>query len=197
MPKLLHKNFPKRLCDPAAIYFVTSKTAGNFPFFQEEIFAELFITELGLCKNLKQFELFGFCLNYDHFHLLLRPGKTANLSEILRSLKANYSRDLNALLAGAVPEPRLQGKQFSQKLQKTFLIPNLAQLQTQYHSKYKTKNPFPAFAWQRSFHDHLIRNAKDYQNHELYILENYHKHGLPEDWRWRSENFPELIDALA
>ena len=40
------------------IYFITTKTFQNFPFFREEIFCELFILNLKLAKQLKRFKLF-------------------------------------------------------------------------------------------------------------------------------------------
>ena len=41
----------------------------------------------------------AFCLNYDHFHLLLKPdNNTANISQIMQSFKRNTSREINKFL---------------------------------------------------------------------------------------------------
>ena len=52
-------------------------------------------------------------------------------------------------------------------------------------SKISHEVGFPDFAWQSRFHDHIIRNERDYFNHLNYIYYNAVKHGLvryPEDW---------------
>ncbi|KQC10078.1 MAG: hypothetical protein APR54_12325 [Candidatus Cloacimonas sp. SDB] len=55
---------------------------------------------------------------------------------------------------------------------------------------------FPKFKWQKSFHDHIIRNQKDLANHWNYTMYNYAKHGLPEDWQYTGLNYPAMIDAI-
>jgi putative transposase len=42
--------------------------------------------------------------------------------------------------------------------------------------------------WQRSFHDHVIRDGEDMRVHQRYILEN------PQKWEWDEEN-PERVAA--
>ena len=52
-------------------------------------------------------------------------------------------------------------------------------------AQYPERIPLPWFKWQQSFHDHIIRNERDYFNHLNYIYHNAVKHGLvgdPEDW---------------
>ncbi len=96
----LHRNSQKRFYDPDTVYFVTSKVHDNQPVFNESIFADLFIAELRLCRQLKGFSLYSFCLLPDHFHLLLKPGDGCNISRIMKLLKGNLSRDINYLIFG-------------------------------------------------------------------------------------------------
>jgi len=52
-------------------------------------------------------------------------------------------------------------------------------------AQYPERIPLPWFKWQKSFHDHIIRNERDYFNHLNYIYHNAVKHRLvgdPEDW---------------
>ena len=182
----MHHNSQKRLQIPGQTYFLTAKTHQSFPYFREEILCKLFVAELEICKKLKKFELFAFCLNYDHFHLLLRPNAAANISEIMRSLKTNFSRNANRVInvsTKATSRDVAFNKHF-EKI-KTFC------------AEFSCKHPphsFPQFKWQKSFHDHAIRNEKDFEKHFNYTVNNFRKHGLPEDWKWYSGNFGNLAD---
>ena len=53
-----------------------------------------------VCRNLKGFILYGYKINPDHIHLLIRPGERNNYSEIMRSLKTNFSRNMNRVMNG-------------------------------------------------------------------------------------------------
>jgi REP element-mobilizing transposase RayT len=95
----LHRNSQKRIIHKDLIYFVTTNTKHRYPYFKNEILCELFIEELKLVKELKKFLLFGFCIMPDHIHLLLRPDlEVASISEIMRSLKTNFSRNVNKIV---------------------------------------------------------------------------------------------------
>lgn len=56
---------------------------------------KLFIEELKLAKYLKDVDLFGFCVLLNHMHLLVRFSRECNISEFMRSLKMNFSRNVN------------------------------------------------------------------------------------------------------
>jgi len=43
------------------------------------------------------------------------------------------------------------------------------------------QNDIPPFHWQQSFHDHVIRNEKDFSKHLNYIANNCIKHSICED----------------
>jgi len=194
---LLHQNSQKRYYNESSIYFITTDTYKRFPYFKEKIFCKLFIEDLRICKKLKKFKLYAFCLNYDHLHLLLKPGKGFNISKVMQSLKKDVSRDINYIIEGDIPECRLQGKQYSKRYNKTFIVPHLQQFHHQFLQKYGGNQiQIPKFGWQTSFRDHVIRGNRDLQNHYHYTVYNYTKHNLPDNWKYTSLNFEEMIDGL-
>lgn len=191
-------------------------------FFNEEIFCELFIEELRICKLLKKFELFGFCLLSNHFHLLIRPSEKSNLSEIMQSLKRSFSININKILEytkfnesakllsrdkSDKAISRLREMQYAESdivkvnaknelTRRDFELNVLAKFKTQFLQKYKNNHHFPKFKWQKSFHDHVIKNEEDLKNHDNYCTYNHLRHNLPESWKYLSLNFPGLTDNL-
>src|SRR5260221_13813139 len=94
----LHKPSQKRF-EGNFTYFVTFKTMNNYPYFTDDCLCDLFIEELKLCKLIKKFNLYAFCLLYDHVHLLFKPNyDISNLSDTIHFLKRHTSRNINILL---------------------------------------------------------------------------------------------------
>jgi hypothetical protein len=51
----------------------------------------------------------------------------------------------------------------------------------------------PVFRWHLRFHDHIIRNQKDLENHIRYLRIQWIKHGLRENkWLWIHEDYMNL-----
>jgi REP element-mobilizing transposase RayT len=176
----MHKNHhrPFDLC--GVTFFVTITTYNFETYFADSLFCELFIEELRLCRQFKGFELHAFCILHDHVHLLITTGDKFCISEVMQSLKKEFSRDINQILVGDIPECRLQGKQYSRRFNVKFIVPNF--------KKYIGGNcKYGNFKWQKSFHDHVIRNEVDFNNHWRYTTYNYVKHGLPNDWKYTSQ----------
>ncbi|MFH0833848.1 MAG: transposase [Patescibacteria group bacterium] len=191
-----HRNSQKRIYDDEFTYSVVVATADRVPFFREEILCKLWTRELQICKNLKQFELYAFCLNYDHFHLLLNP-REANLSEIMRSLKTNFSRNANRILGFSkmfegISSEKARSRDLAFGVLEDFATIKI--LRKKFIEKYGKQSPFPKFKWQKSFHDHFTRDDRDFENQSNYVIFNYLKHSLPKDWKYTSLNFPSLLD---
>ena len=210
-----HRNSQKRFYGPDKIYFITTVTHQRFPFFKEDLFCELFVENLRICKELKNFKLYAFTIMFDHVHLLLRPGNDFNISKVMQSLKKSFSRDFNNFIyfannieisnnnEGEIHESRLhccwksrfQGKQYSFRQNKIFTIPK-------YEKYIKQIDKFqnvPRFKWQQSFHDHVIRNEKDFLKHLNYVVFNCVRHKLCEDetkYKWSGLNteFEDFVD---
>ena len=183
-----HRNSQKRFYGEGFTYFVTGVTKNRHPYFEEEIFCELFKCKLELCSRLKQFQLHGWFLGFDHFHLLVTPMGDANISEIIQFLKRHVSRNINEIMnfEGDIGQCRLQKGPYS-KIQSKINAKHrkLKSLQQKFQQKHPTSElSFPKFQWQKSFHDHVIRNQRDYENHLKYIEYNLIKHNVPEGWKW-------------
>ncbi|MBS3767449.1 MAG: transposase [Candidatus Cloacimonetes bacterium] len=198
----MHRNSQKRIYGDYN-YFITCDVANRRNFFKEELFCELWLEELKLCKDMKKFKLFAFCLNYEHFHILIKPdNEIENYSKILHFLKRNFSQNVNKIM-GYVPilnegenthchlRCREKRKPWQIKMDK-FVIATRKKI----IKKYGKDHDIPKFAWQKSFHDHIIRNQKDFKNHWNYTMYNYKKHNLPDDWQYTGLNYSEIIDNI-
>lgn len=199
-----YRNSQKRYYDSGAVYYIVTKTFNNFPFFKEKIFCDLFIEELKLCKELKKFKLYAFCLIYDHLNLLIQPNDEFNISKVMQSIKKETSRDINYIMSeneGDISECRLQETQYSRRYKKNYNIPHLSVYRQNFLQKYnRSQNIIPKFQWQKSFHDHIIRinveNEQDFRNHYNYTIYNYCKHKLPDNWKYTSLNYFDMMDEV-
>jgi putative transposase len=185
---MLHRNSQKRIITDGLIYFVTTVTQNRLPYFKNPVICDLFIEELKVCKKMKKFNLYAFCILKEHLHLMIEPGHQCNISEIMRTLKTNFSRNVNYLLEGGVTSRRLQFgrndliKHYQFLLQLQFKLAN---------SEYKK------FYWQGSYFDHIIRNDHDFDCHLDYTIFNYEKHyrdNYPDNYQYSSLNYADLID---
>ena len=203
----MHRNSQKRFYDKNYIYFITTNTDQRLPFFKEDIFCELFIENLQVCKKLKEFELYAFIIIPDHVHLLINPGEKFNISEIMFSIKKQFLHNVNRVIG----ENKLyleykinEGEQTFARLRCCDEINEhqnyVNDLRKKFVKKYgHPQHDIPDFKWQHSFHDHVIRNEKDFNHHYNYIIFNCIKHGICEDeeeFKWSSlnEEFADLID---
>jgi len=195
-PMKLHRNSQKRYYLKNAIYFTVSKTFKNFPYFKEKIFCELFIKDLIICKRLKKFKLFAFCLVYDHLNLLFKPNDEFNISKVMKSLKENSSRNINKIIISSLGRENggYEGDTTSCRLHTPTMFETL---KTEFLKKYGyNQSDVPKFKWQKSFYSHMIRSSKDFKNHYHYTIYNFLKHHLPENWQYTSLNYPDLIDKI-
>ena len=87
----------------------------------------------------------------------------------------------------------LRGKHASWQIEMDKYVFNLRK---QFNQKYGMDRNFPKFKWQKSFHDHIIRNKRDYDNHWNYTMYNFRKHGLPDNWKYTGLKYPEMIDEI-
>lgn len=111
----MHRNSQKRIILEDSIYFITTNTYNSYPYFGEYSFCDVLKADIHLTQELKKFELFAYKINPDHIHIMLKPNEENNLSEIMRSLKTNSSRNINRLISY---NPKRQIKKF--KWQRSF-----------------------------------------------------------------------------
>ena len=118
--------------------------------------------------------------------MILKPCKEFNISKVMQAFKKNVSQDINKVIGlfseGANSNSRLQGI-------------DLAKYREQIIRKYgKNICKFPKFKWQKSFHDHFIRDDRDFENQSNYVIFNFVKHDLPKDWQYTSLHFSSFLD---
>lgn len=199
-----HRDSQKRIYQENAVYFITCNIQDRFPFFSPEepshrILCSLLVEELRLAKRLKKFESFAFTTMYNHIHLIIKPGNTYNVSKCIHTIKRHFSRDCNILLGYENINKTLtnyEGEHRDARLRVNKVIQN--------NIGNRVFQSFPKFKWQRSFHDHIIRNQKDFDNHFNYIANNHLKHSdkykYPPKWKYAYPNengntFNGLIDV--
>ncbi len=205
--KKKHQNSQKRIYVQDGVCFITTNTKNWFPFFEERIFCELFVEQLRLCKQLKEFKLYAWFLGYDHFHMLLQPGDEFNYSDVMFSVKKQFSHNVNVILGynkpytpseGAQSIARLRGYDVGVVATAEQFNQYILNLRNQFIQKYQNGHPFPKFRWHKSFRDHIERNDKDFGIKWNYIKWNPVKHNMPNNWPYVFSNpkYADLIDEI-
>jgi putative transposase len=82
---------PPRPIDDGLIYHVINRDNNQQKVFRKRSDFAAFLDALGELKERKPFELFGYCLLHNHFHLLLRP-KGASIGRIMQSLHVSHTQ---------------------------------------------------------------------------------------------------------
>jgi putative transposase len=82
---------PLRPIDDGLIYHVINRGNNRQDVFHKPADFQAFVAALADLKDRKPFELFGYCLLNNHFHLLLRP-KGATISRIMQSLLVSHTQ---------------------------------------------------------------------------------------------------------
>jgi REP element-mobilizing transposase RayT len=188
----LYRNSQKRYYINNAVYFITSTTYERYPYFDNDILCGLFIHDLLICQKLKQFEILGYKINPEHIHLLIQPGKKYNYSDIMNSLKNNFSRNANRILGyenTVIPNTTAEHLKARARALAFghdgfgFNENHIEILKSKFVDKHGKNHNIPPFKWQSSFYDHIIRNEFDYHNHLQYIKNQWIKHNLKEN-KW-------------
>ena len=170
--------------------FVSTVTYRRYPYFGNEILCKLLVDDLLFTTGLKRIELYGYSILPDHLHLMFMPPQEFSYSEVIRSLKTNFARNANDIILNRLGRPAFPaGDVTSRRLRgyELHLRDTLPLLLRALHETCGLKHGIPRSRWQKSFHDHIIRNEHDFHAHLNYIWCNAVKHGFvrkPEDWRW-------------
>ncbi len=83
---------PLRPIDDGLIYHVINRGNNQQDVFHKRADFQAFLTALAELKERKPFELYGYCLLNNHFHLLLRPTGDATISRIMQSLLVSHTQ---------------------------------------------------------------------------------------------------------
>ena len=323
----MKKNSQKRIFGNY-IYALTSNVESWYPYFKNWILSDIWIEVLNLAKIKYQFLLYAFCLNYNHFHILIHPNdKISSYSQIIQFLKRNTSRNINKVLGydridiiqkndnsqfqninmtqmknsnigrdnnnieydnccmgknktegdnsycrnvksqngnkfvngegqdkrgdnrnkfingegqdkrgdngnkfingesqnkkgdngnkfinGESQDKRgdngnkfINGESQNKKgdnrncrVQGGIKILNefICCQRRRFIEQYGENHNIPKFKWNKSYHDHIVRNEKDFQNQWHYIMYNFTKHELPENWKYTGLMFGDMVDDM-
>jgi putative transposase len=82
----------RRYYVPNAIVFITQVVEGRHPVFADEAHVELLRTVLRRVKELHPFAVLGYVFLPQHLHVMLLPTGDSNFSQIMHSLKPNYTK---------------------------------------------------------------------------------------------------------
>ena len=86
----------RRYYVPNATVFITQVVKYREPIFQHQTHAELLLTTLHQVKLLHPFLMLGYVILLDHLHLLIRPTGPSTFSDIMHSLKPNFTKQYKA-----------------------------------------------------------------------------------------------------
>ena len=197
---MLHRNSQKRYVIEGAIYFITTNTHDRIEYFNEDILCDLFIEDLRLTQVLKHFNIFSYKINPQHIHVMIQPKGNVTYFEIMRSLKTNFSRNANRVMGydpnfpphATLPDANV-GSLYHAKAGSLYHAkagsrdPAFNPMEYSHRiDAYRQRliaahgidSPYPKFKWQSSYHDHIIRNRRDFMAHVNYIKRQWRKHKL-------------------
>jgi putative transposase len=101
----------RRYYIPGSAVFITQVVQDRGPIFRNPNYLGLLREILHNVKTLHPFLMLGYVFLYDHFHLIIQPTGKDNFSDIMHSLKPNFTKEYKKLL-GLSP---LQSMKFWQK----------------------------------------------------------------------------------
>jgi putative transposase len=84
-----------RVIKTGAIYNVTSRTNRKELIMQHDQGKELFLAILERAKKKYDFQILNFCIMGNHFHLLIKPGKSESLSRIMQWILSVFASAYN------------------------------------------------------------------------------------------------------
>ena len=84
----------RRYYVPHAIYFLTIVTYKRKPIFADETNLDIFIQTLKAVKDIHPFSMLAYAFLPDHFHLLIKPDISTNVTKILHSVQRNFTINL-------------------------------------------------------------------------------------------------------
>ena len=83
---------PLRPVDSGLVYHVINRGNNRQAVFRKEGDFQAFLAALADLKERKPFQLFGYCLLNNHFHLLVRPTGESTISRIMQSLLVSHTQ---------------------------------------------------------------------------------------------------------
>jgi len=88
----------RRYYIPGSAVFITQVVQGREPIFREPQTVTLLREVLRKVKELHSFTMLGYVFLPDHFHILIQPTGDGNFSDIMHSLKPNFTKEYKKLI---------------------------------------------------------------------------------------------------
>jgi putative transposase len=95
----------RRYYIPGSAVFITQIVQNREPVFQDSKHVILLREILRNVKVLHPFVMLGYVFLFDHFHLLIQPTGKSNFSDIMHSLKTNFTREYKKQLGVISSQP--------------------------------------------------------------------------------------------
>ena len=172
--------YHKRQFTPGQLQFITASTYRRAPIFLSQRFCHCFVDTLAEARQTLGFQIIGWVLMPDHFHLLLRPNPSETTSLIVQRLKGQSATRIIKILR------ENQQHTWCQKMLAHLRLPPSVHDESRYR------------AWQRRFYPFNVYSDEKRLEKLDYMHHNPVKRGLvdgPGDWPWSSWRFYFLQDG--
>jgi len=93
----LSMNF-RRYYIPGSAVFITQVVQDREPVFCNTKYVDLLRQTLRNVRDLHPFAMLGYVFLFDHFHMIIQPTGDGNFSDIMHSLKTNFTREYKELI---------------------------------------------------------------------------------------------------
>jgi len=156
------------------LHYLTASTYRRARLFDSERFRHQWVAVLDDLRRELKFQILGYVLMPEHFHVLIWPGPEANPSAIMQKLK---DRTALFILKSLREKP---GHPWCQKMLAQVTLPATVH----HHAHFRV--------WQRKFYDMNIWSPKKRNEKLNYMHNNPVKRGLvthPCEWLWSSWRF--------
>ena len=88
----------RRYYIPGSAVFITQVVQERAPVFRDPNRLDLLLEIIHNVMELHPFVLLGYVFLFDHFHIIIQPTGESNFSDIMHSLKPNFTREYKKLL---------------------------------------------------------------------------------------------------
>jgi putative transposase len=88
----------RRYFIPGSAVFITQVVQHREPVFREPKNLNLLREILRNVKELHPFVMLGYVFLLDHFHMIIQPTRESNFSDVMHSLKSNFTREYKKII---------------------------------------------------------------------------------------------------
>jgi putative transposase len=160
----------KHYFEKGAIYYVTSVTYKRRKIFTDVTTARFLLATIMYHKYILEFNLFGYVIMPDHFHILIQPSERYSLAQIMKYIKGNFARKYNEWHYN-----NTQSNHCSWSLSSDYNYND----NVDYKRDYRGWVYIPV--WQEGYYETVMRAEKDVLNRLNYMHNNPVRKGLVDE----------------